>query len=311
MGYGGALIWTALVKNLKRKYPDKRIVLVYSRRLKDYLSGRKYGDNVIYENNDDIFLVTDNFNWLLKKHSFPKKDLIVVNLDRALYCEQVLKDKVVYRHGGHSIALICRDFGIDDPVLETKLTLKKEEEENAAKILAESGLEGEKFICLEPNAKKGFTPNKEWSWENWQELADRISDFISKEKLQIKLVQVGVPGARVLDKVINLTGKTTFRETKGIIEKSLFFVNTEGGLAHLAASIPKKSFVLISAFMPKELMAYPGNVNFYTDVECKNCGLTIACPHGLKCMKGITVDQVFKEIKNELIKICYEDKHIL
>lgn len=308
MGYGGALIWTGLAKNLRRKYPDKRIVFVYSRRIRDYLLNRQYGDNVIYENNDDIFLAIDNLGWLLKKYSLPDKNFVVVNLDRALYCEKVLKDKVIYRHGDHSIALISRDFGVDNPILETKLVLKKEEEERAAKILIEAGLEGGKFICLEPNAKKGFTPNKEWPWENWQELARRISDFIVKEKLNIKLAQVGVAGAKILDGAVDLTGKTTFRETRGIIEKSLFFIVTEGGLAHLAASIPKKSFVLISAMMPKELMAYPNNVNFYTEVECQNCGLTVPCPNNLKCMKQITVDQVYAEIEKEIRNIFNLEK---
>jgi ADP-heptose:LPS heptosyltransferase len=303
MGYGGALIWTGLAKNLKRKYPGKRIILVYGKKLSDYLFFRKYKDNVVFENNDDIFLVADSLSWLARKPFLKDKNFIAINIDKAPYCEKILKNRLVYRQGGHSIALACRDFGIGDPVLETKMILTGAEKKKAEEILAQAGLKGEKFICFEPNVKKDFTPNKEWSKAYWQELIEKISAFIAREKLNIKLVQVGVAGSEVLDKAIDLTGKTTFRETRGILAKALFFAATEGGLAHLAASIPRKSFILISAMMPKELMAYPANVNFYTEVECKNCGLKIKCPYDLKCMKLITVERVYGEIEKEIRKI--------
>jgi ADP-heptose:LPS heptosyltransferase len=116
----------------------------------------------------------------------------------------------------------------------------------------------------------------------------------------VEIVQVGAEGGSLLNDVVDLRGKTSFRETKRILEKSLFFITTEGGLAHLAASIPKKSFVLISARSPKDILAYPFNVNFYSEVDCKNCGLIKPCPVGLKCMKLITVDAVHDEIKREL-----------
>jgi hypothetical protein len=53
--------------------------------------------------------------------------------------------------------------------------------------------------------------------------------------------------------------------------------------------------------MPRELMAYPGNVNFYTEIDCQNCGLTVPCPIGLKCMNSITVDEVYQSIEKEIM----------
>jgi ADP-heptose:LPS heptosyltransferase len=132
---------------------------------------------------------------------------------------------------------------------------------------------------------------------------EKISELMAREGLDIKLVQLGAPGSKILEGTVNLAGQTTFREAKRVMEKSLFLVTTEGGMAHLAASIPKKSFVLISAMLPYELMAYPHNVNFYTEVECKNCGLTSPCPYNLKCMKLITTETVYGEIEKELKKI--------
>jgi ADP-heptose:LPS heptosyltransferase len=167
MGYGGALIWTGLARNLKRKYPEKRIVFIYSKKLSDYLRGKKIKDNVIYENNKDIFLVTDSLSWIAKNFFKSNKDVVVVDISKAAYCERVLKDKVVYRTGGHVIDLISHNHGIKDAVLETRLVLKPEEEKKADTVLTAAGLVEGKYICFEPNSKKDFTPNKEWPRENW------------------------------------------------------------------------------------------------------------------------------------------------
>jgi ADP-heptose:LPS heptosyltransferase len=303
MGYGGSLIWSGLAKNIKANNPEAEVVFVYKKKIRDYLLNRKYSDNVVYDNNPDIHLVINGLGWALQKYFLRSRRTFVVKLNQALYCEKILKDKVVYRSGAHAIELVCRDYGIENPILATKLVLKKEEIEKADEVLAAAGLAGKKFICLEPNAKKDFTPNKEWPWKNWQELTTKISRLIEQKKLDIKIAQIGAGGGRILDNVIDLTGRTTFRASQRILEKSLFFIATEGGLTHLAASIPKKSLVLLSAMMPRELMAYPQNINFYGEVECKNCGLITPCPHDLKCMKLITADQVYMEVEKELRKL--------
>jgi ADP-heptose:LPS heptosyltransferase len=303
MGYGGALIWSGLAKNIKLQTPGKKIVFVYRKRIRDYLFNRKYGDNVIYENNDDIFLVTDSLSWLVKKFFLKDKNILAININKAPYCEKVMSDRLVYRSGAHVIELACRDRGVKAAAIETKLVLRREEIAAADKALAAAGLSGKKFICVEPNSKKNFTSNREWPWDNWQELINKIFCFIKDNQIDISIAQIGAPGGALLDGVIDLRGKTSFREVKRILEKSLFFITTEGGLAHLSASIPKKSLVLISARSPKELFDYPNNISFYTETECKNCGLISPCPNGLKCMKLITVDEVFAAAKEELLKL--------
>jgi len=48
------------------------------------------------------------------------------------------------------------------------------------------------------------------------------------------------------------------------------------------------------------LASYPSDINFYTDIDCKNCGLKIPCPINRKCMSAITVEQVFDAVKSVL-----------
>ena len=64
MGYGGSLIWSGVAKNLKLNNPDRKIIFVYSKSFKEYFSSRKRFDQVIYDNNNDIFLIVDRFSWL-------------------------------------------------------------------------------------------------------------------------------------------------------------------------------------------------------------------------------------------------------
>jgi ADP-heptose:LPS heptosyltransferase len=156
------------------------------------------------------------------------------------------------------------------------------------------------YICIEPNAKKEFTPNKAWFWENWQALVEIINRYIVDNDFSCKVVQIGSTTEKVLDGVVDLTGKTTFREVGCILSTALLLISCEGGLAHLARAVKKRSIVLMSSLAPRELFSYPANINFYTDIECKNCGLKVPCPINRKCMKEITIEQVFEAVKTIL-----------
>jgi hypothetical protein len=91
MGYGGSLIWSGLAKNIKLAHPEKKIIFVYKKRLRDFFTSKKNNDLAIYNNNDDIFLVIDNFSWLIKKPFF-HGGYFKINIDRAPYCEKVFRD---------------------------------------------------------------------------------------------------------------------------------------------------------------------------------------------------------------------------
>ena len=121
------------------------------------------------------------------------------------------------------------------------------------------------------------------------------------------IVPVGAPGGKILKGVVNITGKSTFREAAGILENSFIFISYVGGLTHLAATVEKTCIVLMSAWEPEELTVYPENINLYSKIDCANCGLKVPCPIERECMKRITTDDVFnsflKYIEKQGIKI--------
>ncbi len=309
MGLGGALIWTGLAHNLKSKYQDKKIIFFYRYRgsLVNYILGccrRKLTnpDHIIYKHNKDIKCVSDHMAWRFRKWFFRPDNIIIVDMDNSdyFYYENDTEEKIIYKTGKHAIQIACDVHNISRARLQPKIWLSKKEIAAANHLLEANGLLTNQYICVEPHAKKEFTPNKAWFWENWQCLIDLINRYIQDNNLTCKLVQIGLPTNKVLNGVVDLTGKTTFRETAQILKNSITFIGYVGGLTHLSKAVGKKNIVLVSAWEPLELATYPDDINFYTDIDCKNCGLKIPCPINRKCMQQITVEQVFEAVKSVL-----------
>ncbi|MBN1392860.1 MAG: hypothetical protein JW947_08675 [Sedimentisphaerales bacterium] len=303
MGLGGALIWTGLAYNLKRKWPGKKVIFLYERPLRDCIFRKPHPDHIVYRNNSDIDYIFDRAIWRFKKREFNLNDVITVDMTNPayLYYEKDTTKKIFYKTGRHAIQIACDVHNIPDAELQPRIKLSEEEIDRANRLLESYGLLPNRYICIEPHSKKEFTPNKAWFWENWQQLVDLINIYIRENNFNCKLVQVGLPACKVLSGVVDLTGKTTFRETTQVLKRAVTFISYVGGLTHLSRAVGKKSIVLVSAWEPLELASYPDDINFYTNIDCKNCGLKIPCPINRKCMQQITVEQVFEAVKSVLL----------
>lgn len=311
MGYGGALFWTGLAYNLKRNFPKKKIIFIIS----DYSENGKYKthpDKVIYKNNSDIsFIIPKRKSGLLARllKNNSKYFLIDQTDSNYHYWKENNIEIIKYKTGKHAIELKCENFNISDVLLKPKLNLVSSEITNAEKVLSKNNLTHKKYICIEPTSKTSFTPNKQWFEDRWLELVLLLKQYIIENKLNIELVQIGNNNEFKLPIENNLTGLLTFRETGYIIKKSLFMITYMGGLVHLSKAFDKKNIVLISAWEPKELASYKDDINFYTDIECKHCGLLTPCPRNRECMQKIEVQKVLKACI-DLINNVTNDKNI-
>ncbi len=92
-----------------------------------------------------------------------------------------------------------------------------------------------------------------------------------KEDLpDIRVVQLGGSNCKAITGIdLDLIGKTTLRETAGIIAGSRLHLDSEGGLVHLAASLGTKSCVIFGP-TPADYFAYPSNINL-EPLFCGNC----------------------------------------
>jgi ADP-heptose:LPS heptosyltransferase len=81
----------------------------------------------------------------------------------------------------------------------------------------------------------------------------------------------------VLDGVIDMTGRTTFRECAGLIGEASLFLSTEGGLVHAAQAMQTKSVVVITGYQHPDMVAYPQNVNLWINEGHGPCGMKVPC----------------------------------
>lgn len=295
MGYGGALIWTAVARNLKAQAPYKKVICVCRNTWQRFLTGRPLPDAEVYRNNPDISFFIDSRIWPLIRPFFSPQRYAILDMTdpRMVYWEEDSEVRVVYKKGRHAIQIACDALGISDAQLKPRIVFGPEELLKVDKLLVECGLEKGRYICLEPQANFSFSPNKEWFWDRWQELVDKLDKALRPEG--IRIVQIGKKG-RVLGGVIDLTGRTTFREAGVVLERAITFIGYIGGLVHLAKSVGKKNIVLVSGFEPLELASYPDDVNFYVPLDCSGCGLKVPCPRERECMRKIPVGDVVRKV---------------
>lgn len=302
MGYGGALIYSGLARNLKRRWPEKKVVFVYPWNLDELWWRRAAGDRQVWANNPDIDLVIGRGRWLFIRHKYARDKSAVINLDdpRYFYWIKDYGERVEYKSGKHAIQIACDVHNLPNCELRARLVVTREEEVRVARLLASNNLKAGQYVCVEPHTKDTFSPNKAWFFERWQELVIRLKKHFSDVGQKLDVVQVGAPGSPALQGVVSLVGKTTFRETAQILASSRLLVSAEGGLAHLAAAANTPAVVLMSAVFPPELMAYPQNKNLYADQACVCRGLKTHCPRGRACMASITIDNVYEAALEKL-----------
>lgn len=292
MGYGGALIWTGMARNLHKQFPDKKIVLIYRRGL------RKNSDLEIYRNNPDITLVINHLSWYVVQFWYPRKSTLVIDLNNTQYQYWIsdTPEKIAYRQDGHAIAVACKPFDLPDVELKTRLVLEDDEYRDVEGKLHALEIKEKNYICIEPNAKKTFTANKQWPWEQWQEMITLLNTWIKERNSAYTIVQIGVAGSPVLEGVIDFTGTTSFRQLNYVVDHAVLVIANEGGVAHLAASTDTPAVIISNPSLPVDLMRYPQHTTVLPEKGHHNCGFKQPCPLCFELLQSITPAMVFEKV---------------
>jgi ADP-heptose:LPS heptosyltransferase len=263
----------------------------------------KNSDVIIYKNNKDINLITNKFWWFFLRLFFKKEKTILIDMEDKEYHYWIsdTKEKIQYREDGHAIAIACKPFRLKKIELKTRLNLTNNEIKKTKKLMNESGLVNHRYICIEPNAKKTFTANKQWPIEHWQILINFIRNWSQKNKLDYKILQIGAKNSLILDGVISVVGKTHFRDIKYIIDKAEIVIANEGGVAHLASSTDTKALIIGNPSLPSMLMSYPQNINIFPEKGHHNCGFKKTCPQCQSLLKSITPEFVFEKLSQNIV----------
>jgi len=151
---------------------------------------------------------------------------------------------------------------------------------------------------------------RHWPWENYAELADRLI-----RELNAKIVIFGasseqgicqqVQGA-MRQKAINACGKTSLKQFAALLAKCDLVVCNDGGPLHVAVS---QNAMTVSVFGPVDEKVYgpypSGSEHLIVtkNIDCRPCYKKFKLPVCLRnrqCIKGISADEVFKVIKENL-----------
>jgi ADP-heptose:LPS heptosyltransferase len=249
MGLGGYLTWTAVARELFQRSGVR--VMPFEQ----HGSAVKLIKSSMFSNSPHV------------AQEFDGQFLIPMQLNNpeTNYCKQDMQDRCVQRGDKHFIEQMCEFYGVDNPVLKCELFLTAEERAIAERIT--SNIDGE-FLTIEPHSNSEYTPNRTYPFEKWQKIVNSV---------KIQVVQIGNP-IKALKNVIDLTGKTTFREAAAVIEKSKLFVSTEGGLVHAATAVETTAVSVISDYETEAMVAYPQNINIRFGRGHGPCGYKIPCP---------------------------------
>jgi ADP-heptose:LPS heptosyltransferase len=189
-----------------------------------------------------------------------------MNIQQTNYCIQDLPERAIHRNDKHIINQICEHYGINDADLKCELYFSEQEEEEANNIIKNLP---DDFVLIEPISKTNYTVNRAYPFDKWQYVVDAITK-------NIQVVQVGLSENQVLDNVINLVGKTTFRTASIIMRQSKFLLSSEGGLTHAATAVETPAIVVITGYQTPKMVAYSQNTNINIATHGP-CGMKSKC----------------------------------
>lgn len=281
MGLGGYLAWTAVAREISKKLPNDVKILPCEG---DGRVVSKIVRSEVFENNPHI-LTRAVPNGQRIDNAFP----MFLNNPQTNYCKTDTPHKAYHRYDKHIIEQMCEFYKIENPELRCELFFSKPEVERVDKFCEE--LEKD-FITIEPHSKMNYTPNRIYPFEKWQNIVDDLAD-------NIQFVQVGTPDGKLLNNVVDMRGKMSFRESTLLIGRSKLFLSTEGGLVHAATTVDTTSLVIITGYQDEKMIAYPQNINVNIGTHGP-CGLKMACNECKLDRENHNYKEIVKLIEREL-----------
>jgi hypothetical protein len=142
------------------------------------------------------------------------------------------------------------------------------------------------FVLIEPNVPwhKSVAPNKDWGFERYQAVADRLRAD------GVRVCQFVAGKGRTLDGVEKVA-TPTFRLALAGLSRAALYVGPEGGLHHGAAAVGVSAVVLFGGFIPPQVTGYDTHTNLTGGAEA--CGSLAPCDHCKQAMSAISVEEVY------------------
>lgn len=329
---GDVLFTTPFIKAIRRRFPEGFIACMVVPRCKELLEDNPYLDEIIIydeEGRDKSLLGKLKLIMRLRRKRFDGAFILHRSFTRALMVflsgiEMRIGYKTKHRgflltkpleepgldlHKVEYFLNIAKNCGIDVSDKDYEFFVNGNERMAIDRFLKDRGVEKKDIlVVLNPG---GNWPPKRWPKERFAELSDRLSN-----ELKIKTVVTGALkdsglGREIVDlsqdQSINACGDTSIRRLGALMERADLVVSSDSGPMHLALGVKTK---VIALFGPtSNLITGPYGSGDYAvlkkDVECPVPCYNFNCKD-YRCMKAITVDEVFEKAK-EMLQVETDD----
>jgi len=156
------------------------------------------------------------------------------------------------------------------------------------------------LIGIAPGATYGAA--KRWFPERFSQVADQLNEEFSTRGIilggkgdtetanQVKKLSNS--------KLVNLAGETNLREAIYLISQCRLFISNDSGLMHIAGALNIPTVAIFGSTNPVTTSPVgKRSVVVRKEISCSPC-LKKTCPTDFRCMKEISVDDVFNVAKN-------------
>lgn len=318
-GIGDAVLLAPAIRHLKNKLPDIRITVLAEQRNAGVFRLIPGVDRLLsYDRPRELLqalrgsydVVIDTEQWhrlsavVARIASAPVKTGFDTNERRRMFTHQV-----TYSHDDYEVVSfghLMETLGVGGNVLETGanfLTVPGDSSGKASSLL--EPLRDQPFVTLFPGAS---IPERRWGADRFRRVAEVLSDF------GIRVVVVGGKEDRRQGEIItggglglNLAGSTSLPETAAVIQKSSLLLSGDSGVLHIAVGLGVPTVSLFGPGRSKK-WAPLGEHHLVINKElpcspCTTFGNTPPCPIDARCMKEITVDEVFNAVSMLLTSV--------
>ena len=281
MGLGDDLMITTFASQIKKKYPDRQIVI-------GNVSQKKTYHSIIYENNPSI---SDCRKLDLNKPIFiidyHQGNRPYIDYKKSLDANRYIWNTNFKATPGE-IFFSKTELLQADKIFNRALDYWKKNNKNKYKAI----------IFLETSSTKSNDSqhgikhqNLAWGYKNWNTLVDNINKsylIIHSNHNDTKEI-----------KGIFVPEKITFRLACALMSKCDLYLGAHGGFAHVAAALKKKAVIYFGGWVHPSILGYNSHKNIYYDSNRSPCGMFAnVCDHCEEARKQITPNIIEKEIKD-------------
>jgi heptosyltransferase-2 len=201
--------------------------------------------------------------------------------------------------------MLLEPMGVPLSTTPPRLYVSEEERHEAWQILQRSGIDPTESTLVGINPGAAYGSAKCWLPERFIEVTQQL---LKDPKVVVLYFgdQAGAPLVNQIchhlpSRVINLAGKTSIRELMALIQKCQVVLTNDSGPMHIAAALGTPLVALFGSTNAIKTGPNPIGQVIQKKVACSPCYKRV-CPIDFRCMKGISVNEVFHAMRQAIEK---------